>query len=203
MKTLIKDDGLDREILRSVGRLYTKDSSAFQFRMGAGFSGDVNRTHPATIEPVSQDPTNPPTFYGQAGVIDATSNKFRTVLAGDTGLTDIYGVTVRPFPFQQQNSVGSPGFGAASIGSAGVSSANSLDVLRSGYIMVQLNNFAAAPSVKGGRVWVWCAATTANHTQGGFETANTGGSTFELPATTTFNGVNDATGIVELYFHNG
>ena len=25
---------------------------AFTFRMGAGFAGDVNRTHPASIEPV-------------------------------------------------------------------------------------------------------------------------------------------------------
>jgi hypothetical protein len=185
---------------RSLGRAYTRDAQAYQFRMPAGFQGDVNRTHPASIEPVTMDPTNPPTFFGQAGIIDATSHYFRTVLAGDTGITDIYGITVRPYPFQQQTSTGT-GFGQATIGSATPSTVNKLDVLRSGYIMVNLANFAAQPSVKGGSVYVWVAASTGTHVQGGFEASNTGGSTIELPATTTFNGAPDSSGNVELYFH--
>lgn len=183
---------------RSVGRIYTRDAQAIQFRMPAGFSGDVNRTHPQWVEAVSMDATNPPTYFGQAGVIDATSHLFRTVLAGDGALTDIYGVTVRPFPFQQGTTTN---FGAATIGSAAPSTVNKLDVLRAGYIMAQLNNFAAAPSAKGGRVWVWIAATIANHVQGSFEAADGAGNTIELPVDCTFNGAPDATGIVEVIIH--
>ena len=38
---------------------------AFPFRMGAGFAGDVNRTHPATIEPNVNDTVNPLSFFGR------------------------------------------------------------------------------------------------------------------------------------------
>ena len=61
---------------RVFGAGYTKDAfdpMAFQFRMGAGFFGDVNRTHPFTVEPGLMDPTNPPTAYGQAVVVDSVS----------------------------------------------------------------------------------------------------------------------------------
>lgn len=184
--------------VRSVGVCYTKDAQAIQFRMPAGFPGDVNRTHPAWIEPCSLDPTNPPTFTGQACVIDATSHLLRTVLAGDTALTDIYGFLVRAFPTQQKSSTN---YGAASIGNAGAPGVGKADVLRSGYIMTVLNNYAAQPAAKGGRVYIWIAATTTNHVQGGVEAAATGGSTIELDIKASFNGGADANGNVEVIYN--
>ena len=70
---------------RLFGAGYTRDAFdalAFQFRMGAGFFGDVNRTHPFWVEPGLMDPTSPPTAYGQAVVVDSVSKKIRRVLAG-------------------------------------------------------------------------------------------------------------------------
>jgi hypothetical protein len=186
---------------RSVGRFYTRDAQAITFRMPAGFPGDVNRTHPMSIEPVTIDPTNPPAFYGQAGVIDGASHFVRSVLAGDTALTSIYGITVRPFP-SQGTGLGSA-FGAATIGSSSpISAVGKLDMLRSGYIMVTLNNFVAVPSVKGGAVFVWIAASAGVHVQGGFEAVASGTSTIPLALpNTSFNGGPDSGGVVELIFN--
>lgn len=184
--------------VRSVGVCYTKDAQAIQFRMPAGYPGDVNRTHPCWIEPCSIDPTNPPTFTGQACVIDTGSHLLRTVLAGDGALTDIYGFMVRTFPTQQKSSTN---YGQATIGNQGAPGIGKVDVLRSGYIMAPLNNFAAAPSVKGGRVWVWIAATAANHVQGALEAGASGGNTIELDIKASFNGSPDSAGTVEVIYN--
>jgi len=185
--------------LRRFGRRYTKDTGqAYQFRMPAGFSGDVNRTHPVAIEPVSMDPTNPITLFGQAGIIDATSHLFRLVQAGDTAITDVYGFAVRPYPFQQSSGTN---YGAASIGNGAPGTIGKLDVMRSGYIMTTLNNFAAANVVKGGTINIWIAATSGLHVQGFVEAASSGSNTIALPGTCTFNGPSDSAGIVEIIFH--
>lgn len=184
---------------RLLSGIYTRDSQAYQFRMPAGFAGDVNRYHPFSVEPATPDVANPPTYYGQAGVIDATSHLFRTVLAGDGALTDIYGIVVRPFPFQQATTTN---YGAATIGSAAVGTVDKLSIARNGYIMVNVNNFAAAQPAKGGTVYVWIAATIANHVQGSFEAQATGGSTIALPTPRcSFNGSTDTNGVTEVELH--
>jgi hypothetical protein len=49
---------------------------------------------------------------------------------------------------------------------------------------------------------VWCAASAGIHVQGGFESVATGGSTAALDVGRfSFNGPQDATGIVELAFN--
>lgn len=184
--------------VRSVGVCYTKDAQALPFRMPAGFPGDVNRTHPCWIEPASLDVANPPTFTGQACVIDAGTHLLRTVLAGDGALTDIYGFLVRSFPMQQKSSTN---YGAATIGNQGAPGIGKADVMRAGYIMATLNNFAAQPSAKGGRVNIWIAATIANHVQGGVEAAATGGSTIQLDIKSSFNGLPDSSGNVEVIYN--
>lgn len=183
--------------LRFLGRHAVHDAldpMAFTFRMGAGNIGSVNRFHPASIEPAPIDPTTPPVI-GLAAVIDATSNKLRLVQAGDSGLTDIYGIPVRPWPFQQGNSA-SPNF----VGAVGFATTAPVsvqygvwDVLRSGYIVVPINGAA----VKGGTVYVWCAAASGAHLQGGFEAATPGGSGFIISGNdkTTFQGAPDAAAI--------
>ena len=178
-----------------MGHARTCDIS-FQYRMGAGFPGDVNRTHPASIEPTLVDVNSPPTLYGQAVVVDPTTQGVRPLVAGDSSLTDIYGITVRPFPIQGQSSTN---YGASNIGSATPPTSQPMDVLRSGYIMSTLSGTAAA--VKGAPVYVWVAASTGSHIQGNFEASATGGSTIQLGLKTTFNGPADANGVVEIAYN--
>ena len=164
---------------------------AFGYRMPAGFAGDVNRTHPASIEPCLLDGTAPPTFYGQAVVVDPGSQGVRRIGAvDDTALTDIYGVTVRPYPIQQQTGGMSAPFGAGAIPTA-----QPVDVLKSGYIMVPV----LGTPVKGGVVYVWAKPASGNHVPGGFEAAASAGNTIALPVNSyTFNGGPDAGGICEV-----
>lgn len=172
-----------------MGRRRTCDV-AFTYRMGAGFPGDVNRTHPFSVEPCLIDAANPPTAYGQAVVI-GVNNGVRRVLAGDDALTLIYGVTVRPFPFQQ-----STGGMSASIGAATPPISGVIDVLRLGYIMVQLNG---APA-KGDPLYVWAAAAAGGELPAQFTTTTTAGSTIgPLAGSSNFNGPPDTSGVGEIY----
>ena len=173
---------------------------AFTFRMGAGFAGDVNRTHPASIEPVMIDSSAPPTFYGQPVLLGADSNSnygARAFASGDQSNTVAagYGITVRPFPVQQSSG---SNFGAAALGAATPPTNGVVDVLRSGYIMVNLPN--GGSPVKGGAVYVWAAASTGNHVLGGVEAAYSAGNTTQL-LNATFNGSPDASGNVEVAFN--
>lgn len=52
----------DQRFGKFAGRRRTHDATnAFPFRMNTGFAGDVNRTHPASIEPCLIDPSHYPT----------------------------------------------------------------------------------------------------------------------------------------------
>ncbi len=167
---------------------------AFPYRMGAGFPGDVNRIHPVSIEPNFTDPDDPPEQYGIPVLVDTVTSGMRQFVAGDTAVTGIYGMTVRPFPIQAQtaSNYGAIGFGT------GTPPEGQIDIMRTGYIMVNL----AAPTgaaKKGTQVFVWCAVDSGDHLQGGIEDVATGGSTAALDATKyMFNGVPDANGNVEI-----
>lgn len=168
---------------------------AIRYRMQAGFPGDPNRAHPFSIEPCLIDPTNPPVQFGHACIINPVANSVRAVAAGDSALTRIWGVIVRPYPFQQFSATN---YGAAAFGQATPPSPGSVDVLRWGYIMVLLNVGAPQP-VKGGPAFIWVAATSGNHIQGGFETAASAGNTIALDVNQyNFNGPGDALGNTEL-----
>ena len=171
--------------------------AAFTFRMGAGFAGDVNRTHPASIEPALIDANAPITGYGQPVLVDATTQGVRPFAAADQSNTVAagYGITVRPYPFQQSSATN---FGAASFGAATPPTTGITDVLRSGYIMANLA--AGGSPVKGGAVYVWAAASSGAHVIGGIEAAYTAGSTTQL-LNATFNGSPDASGNVEIAFN--
>lgn len=171
---------------------------AFAFRMGAGFPGDVNRTHPVSIEPALQNAATPLTAYGQPCVADTAgaTNTVRRLGAGDSGLTDIYGVSVRPFPTQDSGAAGV--YGAQSLGAATPPATGEIDIMKSGYIMGQMNTAAAAVT-KGAPVFVWVAASSAGHVQGQFESGASGGSTAALAAAKYYyNGPADANGVVEI-----
>lgn len=168
---------------------------AFPFRMGAGFPGDVNRGHPASIEPVLIDANAPPTAYGQPTIVDPTTNGVRPFAAGDTAVTVTWGITVRPFPIQASSGTS---YGGAAFGTATPPTSGMLDVLRSGYIMAVLPTGSSAVS-KGSPVFVWCTASSGNHVQGGIEASVSGGNTAALdPNRYQFNGPADAGGNVEI-----
>jgi len=177
-------------------RMKTQDV-AFAFRMGAGFPGDVNRTHPASIEPCLIDANAPVTAFGQPVLVDATTQGVRPFAAGDQSNTVAagYGVTVRPYPFQQSSA---SNYGAAAIGAGAPPITGIVDVLRSGYIMAVLA--AGGSPVKGGAVYVWSAASAGAHVQGGVEAAYSAGNTTQL-LNATFNGSPDASGNVEIAFN--
>lgn len=173
-----------------LGRHRTTDV-AFTYRMGAGFSGDVNRTHPFSVEGCLINVTDPPTFYGQAVVADAATNSIRAVKDGDHDLTAIYGIAVRPYPTQQQT-----GGMSASIGGAVPPASGVIDVLRFGYVMAQLFGTPA----KGGSVYVWADAAGGGELPGQLTTTTTAGSTIgPLTGSSSFNGPPDASGVGEVY----
>jgi len=177
-------------------RMKTRDV-AFAFRMGAGFPGDVNRTHPTSIEPALIDVNAPPTAYGQPVLVDATTQGVRPFAAGDQSNTVPagYGLTVRPYPTQQSSA---SNFGAAAIGAATPPTNGAIDVMRAGYIMAYLP--AGGTPVKGGLVYVWSAASSGAHVQGGIEAAYSAGNTTQL-LNATFNGSPDSSGNVEIAFN--
>ena len=168
------------------------------YRMGQGFAGDVGRFHPVTIEPARMSSTNPPLGLGLAVVIDPATMSVRQLAPGDTGLTEVYGITVRTYPMQP----GIPPTGAWGQQPLGTSSYppydGAIDVLRMGYIMVPV---VGTPR-KGDPVFVWVAASGGGHVQGGFEAAASAGNTLAIGNVhTTFNSGPDAFGIAELAFN--
>lgn len=187
---------------RIVGTMRTRDAfdyMAFQFRMATGFAGDVNRTHPAGIEACLVDTANPPVLYGLAVMADAASpNGIRTIATGDSTATDIYGVTVRPYPTQPSGQ--DAAYGQANFGNEAPATIQAIDVLKSGYIMVALQGATAA--TKGGAVFVQTTATSGNNLQGGFSAVTASGA-IALSSRSYWNGPAGADGIAELALHVG
>ena len=170
----------------------TTHDAAFGFRMGAGFPGDVNRSGVFSVLPSLQDTTNPIRLYGDPCIGNTAANSVRGFIAGDTAVTRIDGILVRPYPTQQTSGGMSSSIGAATppVGPAIV------DVLRQGFAMVKCNNFAVTPSTKFGAVYVWIAATSGNNIQGGFVAASSG-STITI-ANARWASPPDSAGIAEI-----
>ena len=165
---------------------------AFSFRMGAGFPGDVNRMHPASIVPGLINTTNPPKLYGNPVFVNTADSTLRNVIAGDGSVTPgkIYGVIVRPFPTQQMTGGMSAAIGAAAAPVSGVA-----DFLRSGFVMCKLP--AGATVTKGGTVYIWAAADSGARVQGQLEAAASSTSTYTV-TNAAFTGPADANGNVEI-----
>lgn len=183
-------------LIRAVshGRKKTGDI-AINLRMGAGSPGDITRPG-ATIEPCLMAPVTPPTLFGQAVVANGLANNaVRAIQAGDGALTSIYGITVRPYPFQQPTS--SQYSGAVGFGQGAPAVDQPVDVCRRGYMLSYINGVP----VKGGTVYVWIAATAGAHVQGYFEAAADGGNTIALDAKSTFQGGVDSSGFGEICFN--
>lgn len=165
---------------------------AITFRMPTGFAGDVNRNHPASISPELANGTLPPLIYGQALVLAADNISMRPLAAGDTALTQVWGLLVRPYPIQAPTA---GNYGAVGIGAATPPNNGAIAVLRDGYILAAVNG----QPVKGGQVHVWCAASAGAHIQGGFEAAASGGNTADLDVNKyIYNSAPGSDGITEI-----
>lgn len=173
--------------------------AAFTFRAGAGFPGEVSRQENSIIEPVVLNAATPPAFFGQPMIADSVTGVIRPFVAGDTGLTSFYGVLVRSFPQSQATATN---FGNTPLGGTGTPpTSGPASLLVSGYIIVQVP-IGAPLAIKNGPVFIWCAASTGSHIQGGFETV--AGSTAAIGGsgiTIHYNGPQDANGNIELVFN--
>jgi hypothetical protein len=167
---------------------------AFTYRMGAGFPGDVNRTHPfSVLAGLINTGTQVPRSYGDPCVIDTATNSYRGFVAGDQHNSNtivVDGVLVRPYPTQQSTGGMSSALGAGAPPTSGVA-----DFLRSGYVMGKIPSGQAV--TKKGAVYVWCVATSGAHIQGQFEGAYSAGNT-RLVSNAYFTGPADANGNVEI-----
>lgn len=173
-------------------RAMTHDA-AFTYRMGAGFPGDVNRTHPADIVARLQDAANPIRLYGDPAMLGAGSAFRGVIVADQAASTKIKGVLVRPYPVSQTTGGMTATIGAATPPQIAVPQ----DIIEAGFVMTKCNNFAANAPALGGAVFVWAAASAGNHVLGGFEAAATAGSTFPVANAEWVSGA-DASGVAEL-----
>jgi hypothetical protein len=175
-----------------VTRARTRDV-AFQFRMGAGFPGDINRVHPFSVLPGLMNTVDPIRRYGDPAIaVDgANGMTFRGFKAGDTR-TVVDGILVRSYPTQQTT-----GGMASTIGTADAPTSGVIDTLEEGFIMVKCEDFAANPPSRAALVTVRIAATSGQKVQGGFHAAADGGNTVTI-TNARWNGAADASGFAEL-----
>lgn len=160
-------------------------SNAFIYRMPAGIPGNISRQpEAATVETQLNDAGNPVTAFGLPAVMDSTAFALRPFGSSDTAAS-IYGFVVRPFPTQGSSSNVQNSFGQGTPAVPGP-----IDVLKRGYINVQLNG--TTQSTKNGTVYVRISANGANTIVGGVEAAADGSHTVAL-TNAYFTGPADAT----------
>lgn len=164
---------------------------AFDLRMGAGFPGDINRHMFSTMPGLANSSVQAPRLYGDPVIIDTATNSYRGIVAGDTATFAADGILVRPYPTQQTS-----GGMSATIGSAAPNLLQPIDVINEGYVMVKCN---VGTPTKNGQVFVYTAASTGNHVQGGLESA--AGANLTLISNMRFNGPPDASGVCEAAIH--
>ncbi|HIE5943664.1 TPA: structural cement protein Gp24 [Burkholderia cepacia] len=159
---------------------------AYQYRMPAGFAGDLQRAEVATIEPQLIDPAAPPTAFGVP--VKMVNGKIQPINnAADTAAL-VYGVNLRAYPIQ--------GNGNDPLGTSTPPTSGPTDILKRGYFNAALGG--TTPATKNGTVYVRVAAAAAGKPLGGFEAAADGTNTVAMPSNWYFNGPADAYGIAEI-----
>jgi hypothetical protein len=132
--------------------------------------------------------------------MNTATNSVRSVGTGDSAITDLFGIVVRPYPFQGVTAptgnyagVSSPTWGTSQLPDGAV------DVLTQGFILVSVNGSPSMGSV----VYVYYGTSTGAHVQSGFEAAS--GSNIAtingLLYSTLFNSPADSSGVAEIRFH--
>jgi hypothetical protein len=166
-------------------------SNAITFRAAFAIPGDLTRPSQSTVEAQPYGATAFPSYGVPVGLV---SGLVVPIAASGTAL---YGFLVRPYPIEGANA--SDALGTAVPITSGIA-----NVLKRGYIGVYVQNFAVNPAAANTPVYVWYAASTGQHVQGGVEAAATGGSTTEFntfPYNAYFTCASDANGYAEIAFN--
>lgn len=172
--------------------------TVFTYQMPFGIPGAVNRIGngaPTDIEAQIMDSTNPVQAYGLFGQIDATSQDFRRLAAGDTA---VYGLLVRPYPSQAKTAAGFSG--AVPLGTQTVPpTSGGIDVQKMGYmtVLLQPSNAGVYPTiVKNGIVYACIQNPNVVGFTGGIMGTTDGGNAIATNA--YFTGPPDANNNVEI-----
>lgn len=176
--------------------------AAYTFQAPIGLPGDVTRTEPAsTIEPCKNQFATPVTQPGAPVLLDPTTQSVRGLVASDSGVTSIYGIVKRDFPFQTDQAAAGT-FGAQTFGPGNLIAGKPVGVIKKGYVAVAVCTANGAIPGKDSPVFIWIAASTGQHIQGGFESVASGGNTIQLnQGQTYYNGNVDTNGNAELAFN--
>ncbi len=172
---------------------------AFLLNMPSGFPGSMSRWEHATVEGQPVNTTTPPLTYGTAVVMDVATGTIRQATTSDT---TIYGLLVRPWPTQ---GFGNP-LGSLNdpVGATAPARAGASDVMRRGYMLVQIGGAAAA--VKGAPANIWVGATGGGQVQGNVTAVAPGAGTCVAIPGLVFMSVADpgpgqSTGVVEVAYN--
>lgn len=173
---------------------------AYLLNMPSGFPGSMSRWEHATVEGQPVNTTTPPLAYGTMVVMDVATGTIRQATTSDTvGL--FYGLLVRPWPTQ---GFGNP-LGSLSdpVGNTSPARQGAMDVMRRGYMLVQIGGATAA--VKGGAANIWIGATGGGQVQGNVTAVAPGAGTCLAVPGLMFMSVADpgpaSAGIVEVAFN--
>lgn len=161
---------------------------AFQYRMPAGFAGDVQRAEVATIETQIIDSSAPPAAFGVP--VKMVGGKIQPINNAADTAASVYGFNVRAYPIQ--------GNGTDPLGTATPPTSGVTDILKRGYIIANLGGTTDA--AKNGTVYVRVANASAGKPIGGVEAAADSTNTVAL-TNAYFTGPKDAYGVVEIAFN--
>jgi hypothetical protein len=156
---------------------------AIQFRMPAGIPGTISRDQNLRSEAavLSAVTGQTPTGYGQAVVIDATTAQMRLPTPADA---KINGWLIRPYPtISAPNQPVLSDYAGAAVPLGGTVK----DQMTAGYMSVLLSG--TGTPARGSQVYVWVAASTGSHVQGGPEMNPSWGPTTTPKNGNTGNGV--------------
>lgn len=161
--------------------------NAITYRMPVGFPGVISRVNVGeTIEPEILDPVTPPTAFGR---FVKFVNGLIQPLTGGESATDIIGLLVKPYPFQESSA-------NEALGAAIPDPTRPGDILKRGYMSVTVDNGVPA---KHGQVY---ARVTVNGTLavGNIETGADSGNCVAV-AGCFFTGPADANNVTEIEFN--
>ncbi|MBN3848632.1 hypothetical protein G3N58_17645 [Paraburkholderia sp. Ac-20342] len=161
---------------------------AYTYRMPAGFAGDLQRAEVATIETQLIDPSAPPAAFGVA--VKLVNGKIQPINNSADTAALVYGINIRAYPIQ--------GNGTDPLGTSTPPTSGVQDILKRGYINVQLNGTTAA--AKNGAVYVRVANASGGKPIGGFEAASDTTNTVLL-TNAYFTGPADTNSITEIAFN--
>lgn len=163
-------------------------NTVFKLQMPFPAPGTVARPNVQTIEPQIQSATAPVVLFGVP--VKMVAGRATAIAPADTA-TVVYGFSVRTWP--GQDFTFAPAFGNAVPPGANFP----IDILRRGYIMVQVN--AGTPAAQG-PVYMRIATPSGAKVIGGIEAVADGANTVVIVGA-TFQGLVDENSVAEVAFN--